>query len=62
MRVQLQLDEERLRVVPVKKDEGFESDSEGSSGSLCGDACCSSDEVKVSIACMEMSASVILIF
>ena len=38
--MQLQLDEEQLRVVPVRRDEGFESDSEGSSGSACEDPCC----------------------
>jgi len=46
-RVQIHLDDERLKFVPVRKDEGFESDSEGSAGSVCEETCCSSNEIKV---------------
>ncbi|KAF2360611.1 hypothetical protein FHG87_008634 [Trinorchestia longiramus] len=46
-RVQLQLSEQQLRLVPLKRDEGFESDSDGSSGSVCEEQCCNSSEVKV---------------
>ncbi|XP_018012155.1 uncharacterized protein LOC108669355 [Hyalella azteca] len=43
-RVQLQLTEQQLRLVPLKKDEGFESDSDGSSGSLCDEQCSQSSQ------------------
>ncbi|XP_047469124.1 uncharacterized protein LOC125025189 [Penaeus chinensis] len=45
-RCQLQCDDERLRVTPVRKDEGFESDSE-SSGSACDESCCGTQDIKV---------------
>ncbi|XP_076053094.1 uncharacterized protein LOC143032360 [Oratosquilla oratoria] len=45
-RCQLQCDEDSLRVTRIKKDEGFESDSE-SSGSACDDSCCVTQDIKV---------------
>ncbi|XP_068239760.1 uncharacterized protein [Palaemon carinicauda] len=45
-RCQLQCDDERLLVTPIRKDEGFESDSE-SSGSTCDESFCSNQDIKV---------------
>ncbi|XP_066984835.1 serine-rich adhesin for platelets-like [Macrobrachium rosenbergii] len=45
-RCQLQCDDERLQVTPIRKDEGFESDSE-SSGSTCDESFCSNQDIKM---------------
>ncbi|XP_064099169.1 serine-rich adhesin for platelets-like [Macrobrachium nipponense] len=45
-RCQLQCDDERLQVTPIRRDEGFESDSE-SSGSTCDESFCSNQDIKM---------------